>query len=409
MGDGVRTEQLTAALLAIALLALGSVARAEPYLAVRFGAKCSDCHTNLDGGGKRTSFATIHAHDILHDLQILPLPKGVQSFNGEINQRISIGSDLRPRSTTTFADTPNAQGRVPENRAFRDHVDNESLTVQEANGYLQVDLWPEVLTLYGDFNAAGGGVTAREALAIVHLPFNSFLKAGRFFPPFGLRLYEDASFVRQASGFTFQNPDEGVEMGIQPGPLYLAAAVTNGAPGDKDVLSTVNAYTVFEDIPILRNLMTGGSFARQSNERNVSAFYGGSNFWQFTYLGEFDLIDDRTQLPANTGRDQYASYAEIDWLLFKLVQPPRHLRLPEGLRQSQPDALPDRGRAVHRQVHPAAPLLRHQQRPGERAAAEHHRDRLRAPLLLLDGPPPTSPTPPRSRSGRPARPSGPPP
>src|SRR5215813_14317715 len=104
----MRPEQLTAAIGGLVLVLLAATARAEPYLAVRSGAKCSDCHTNLDGGGKRTAFAHIHAHDILHDLQILPLPKGVQSFNGEINQWMSIGSDLRVRSTSTWADTPNA-------------------------------------------------------------------------------------------------------------------------------------------------------------------------------------------------------------------------------------------------------------------------------------------------------------
>jgi hypothetical protein len=318
----VRAEQLTAALLALALLALGGgVARAEPYLAVRFGAKCSDCHTNLDGGGKRTSFASIHAHDILHDLQILPIPKGVQSFNGEINQWMSIGSDLRVRSTSTWADTPNAQGRVPMNRAFRDEFQSETLNVQEALGYIQVDLWPDVLTLYGDFNAAGGGVTARETVAIVHLPFNTFFKGGRFFPPFGLRVYEDASFIRSNTGFTFQNPFEGGEAGIVQGPFYLATSVTNsGSSGSttssKNVLTSVNGYGMFEDVPVVRNVLAGGSFAHQSTQRNVSAFYAGSNIWQFTYLGEFDLIDDTTTLPANTGRDQFASYAEIDWLLF---------------------------------------------------------------------------------------------
>jgi hypothetical protein len=324
MGDGVRAEQLTAALLALALLALGGgVARAEPYLAVRFGAKCADCHTNLDGGGKRTSFATIHAHDILHDLQILPLPKGVQSFNGEINQWVSIGSDLRVRSTSTWADTPNAQGRVPMNRAFRDVFQSETLNVQEALGYLQVDLWPDVLSLYGDFNAAGGGVTARETVAIVHLPFNTFFKGGRFFPPFGLRVFEDASFIRSNTGFTFQNPFEGGEAGIVQGPFYLATSVTNASSGSgssssKNVLTSVNGYGMFEDVPVVRNVLAGGSFAHQSTQRNVSAFYAGSNIWQFTYLGEFDLIDDTTALPANTntGRDQFASYAEVDWLLF---------------------------------------------------------------------------------------------
>jgi len=311
----MRAEQLTATIAGVVLLLVGASARAEPYLAVRTGAKCSDCHTNMDGGGKRTAFAHIHAHDILHDLQILPLPRGIESFNGELNQYVSIGGDLRVRSTTTFADTPNADGRVAMNRAFRHHVDSETLNVPEALGYINVDLWPDVLQIYGDFNAAGGGVTAREAFALLKLPFQTFMKGGRFFPPFGLRVYDDNAYIRTNTGFTFQNPDEGVELGVIPGPFYIAAAVTNGAPGDKDVLTTINAYGMFEDLPVVRNVLAGASFARQSNQRNVSAFYAGSNLWKFTYLGEFDLFDDRTTLPPNTGRGQYASYAEVDLLL----------------------------------------------------------------------------------------------
>ena len=304
-------------LVAGALLALlASRAAAEPYLAVRSGAKCSDCHTNLDGGGKRTAFAHIHAHDILHDLRILPLPKGVESFNGELNQYVSIGGDLRVRSTTTWDSNTNAEGRVPENKAFRDHFASEELNVQEALGYIEVTLWPDVLSLYGDFNAAGGGVTARETVAILKLPWDTFVKGGRFFPPFGLRLYEDASYVRTDTGFTFQNPDEGIEFGAMPGPFYLAASVTNGAGGDRDVLTSFNAYGVFDQLPVVRNVLAGLSVARQSNKRTVTAFYAGANLWKFTYLGEFDYYDDRTVLPPDTGRNQYASYAEVDLLLF---------------------------------------------------------------------------------------------
>jgi hypothetical protein len=311
----MRPQQLTAAAVALLALVAGS-AHAEPYLAVRSGAKCSDCHTNLDGGGKRTAFAHIHSHDILHDLQILPIPKGVQAFNGEINQYLSIGGDLRVRSTTTWDSNPDADGRVPENRAFRSHFASEDLEVQQATGYIQVDLWPDVLTIYGDFNAAGGGVVARETIAILKLPYNTFVKGGRFFPPFGLRLYDDDAFVRTRTGFTFQNPDEGVELGVIPGPFYLAASVTNGAGGDRDVLTSFNGYGVFDDLPVVRNVLAGASVARQSNKRTVGAVYAGSNLWKFTYLAEFDWIDDRTVLPPNTGRDQYASYAEVDLLLF---------------------------------------------------------------------------------------------
>jgi hypothetical protein len=312
----MRAKQLILA--AGALLAMVATrAGAEPYLAVRTGAKCSDCHVNLDGGGMRTSFAHIHSHDILHDLRLLPLPKGVEAFNGQINQYVAIGGDLRVRSTTTWDSNPDAEGRVPENRAFRGHFASEELNVPEALGYIEVNLWPDVLSLYGDFNAAGGGVTARETVAILKLPWwDTFVKGGRFFPPFGLRLYEDAAFVRTNTGFTFQNPDEGIEIGAIPGPFYLAASVTNGAGGDRDVLASFNAYGVWDELPVVRNVLAGASVARQSNKRTVSAFYAGANLWKFTYLGEFDLYDDRTVLPPDTGRDQYASYAEVDLLLF---------------------------------------------------------------------------------------------
>jgi hypothetical protein len=312
----MRAEQLTAAIAGVLLTLLAATARAEPYLAVRTGAKCSDCHVNMDGGGMRTPFAHIHSHDILHDLQILPLPKGVESFNGEISPYVSIGSDLRVRSTTTWNGPFTSPERVEENRAFRPHFESENLNVQEALGYIEVNLWPDVLSLYGDFNAAGGGVTARETFALLKLPYDFFVKGGRYFPPFGLRVYEDEHYIRVDTGFTFQNPDEGIEFGVTPGPFYLAASVTNGAGGDRDVVSTVNGYGMFEDIPVVRNVLAGASFAYQSNKRNATAIYAGSNLWKFTYLAEFDIIDDRTTAAAATGRDKFASYAEVDLLLF---------------------------------------------------------------------------------------------
>jgi hypothetical protein len=312
----MRAEQLIAAVAGLLLALLATTVHAEPYLAVRSGAKCSDCHVNMDGGGMRTPFAHIHSHDILNDLQILPLPKNVESFNGEISKWLSIGSDLRVRSTTTFADNPNAKGRVAENRAFRDDTATETLNVPEALGYINVQLWPDVLSLYGDFNAAGGGVTAREAFALLKLPFDTFLKAGRFFPPFGLRVYDDASFIRANTGFTFQNPFDGVELGVTPGPFYLATSVTSGA-ATGEVLTSVNGYGMFEDVPVVRNVLAGASFAHQSDKRYVSAFYAGANLWKFTYLGEFDLINDRTVAAHQMGADQYAAYAEVNLLLLQ--------------------------------------------------------------------------------------------
>jgi hypothetical protein len=313
----MRAQQLTrlAAILALTVVVVAPSAHAEPYLMVRAGAKCSDCHTNQTGGGKRTPFAQIHARDILHDLDLLPIPRGVKAFNGEVNSWISMGGDLRVRNTTTFQDPPK-NGRVSNDKAFREDVTSNDTEVYEFLGYLQVDLWPDVATFYVDENL-NGGATNREVFGLFKgfLPWDSYFKAGRMFPAFGLRVFDDEAFIRSRSGFTFQNPDEGAEIGTAPGPFFIASTVTNGQDGDKDVQATVNAYAVIQDLPVVKHLMGGTSFARQSDKRNVAAVYGGSNLWRFTFLGEVDFIHDH-QVSTVGKRDQLAAYAEVDFLIF---------------------------------------------------------------------------------------------
>jgi hypothetical protein len=313
----VRAPQLIrlATALLFAGLVLASRAGAEPFLMVREGAKCSDCHTNQTGGGKRTAFAHIHAHDILHDLDIIPIPAGVKPFNGEINQYVSFGSDLRVINSTVFEDTPNAAGRVPTNRAFRSTVASNDITVNEFLLYPEIDLYPDALMLYADEDFTSGA-NNREAFGMLYgvLPWGSYVKAGRMFPAYGLRVWDNQAFIRSQTGFTFNNSDAGVEFGTQPGPFFLATTITNGASGDKDVQATINGYAIVQDVPVVRNVLAGGSFARQSNKRDVGGFYAGSNFWKFTYLGEFDLINDR-EPSSPTFKDQFASYAELNLLL----------------------------------------------------------------------------------------------
>jgi len=312
----MRTRQLTLAAAGLLALCLGTgPVAAEPYLSVRAGAKCSDCHTNLTGGGQRTPFAHIHAHDILHDLQILPIPAGARAFDGQLHSHVSIGGDFRVRNTTVFLDDPDSNGKVARDRAFRDNVDSNDLDVNEFLLYLNVELLPEVLSFYAaeDFD---GGATNREVFGLLRgvLPLDGYLKAGRLYPVFGLRVHDDEAFIRARTGFTFDNPDDGGEIGIKPGPFFLATSITDGQEGDTDVQVTVNGYTVLEDLPVVGHTLLGASYARQSDKRWVAGFYAGANLWDLTYLAEFDLIDDRTpqSLPA---RDQYAAYAEVNWLL----------------------------------------------------------------------------------------------
>jgi len=319
-GRGLRTHQARATaagiLALLAALVFATPAAAEPYLAVRAGAKCSDCHTNLSGGGKRTSFATIHSHDVLHDLDLIPIPAGVRPFNGEVTDWFSLGADLRVRNTYAFKDQPNAKGRVRNDRFFRDDLESVEIDMERTTLYSQLDLWPDMLTFYTDVQLAPGGANARELFGLLNntLPWGIYLKAGRFFPTYGIRIEDDTSFIRSQTGFTFDNPDDGAEIGIIRGPLYAGFSVTNGISGDKDVLLTANSYLLFDDVPYLQNVLAGASFARQSSDRYESSFYAGANFWRFTYLAEVDIITDDD--PATSPHDHLAAYAEVDLLLF---------------------------------------------------------------------------------------------
>ena len=315
----MRHRYAVAALIVGLAAVVGAVrpAGAEPYLMVRAGAKCNDCHTNLTGGGKRTSFAHIHARDILHDLDLLPIPPSVKGFNGQLHEFVSIGGDLRVRNTTVFQDEfSRSTGNVPRNKAFRRHVTSNDTDINEFLGYAQVDLLPDYVTLYGDWNL-DGGVTNREGFGLIRgfLPYDTYVKAGRFFPTYGLRVQDDQAYIRGRVGYTFTNPDEGGEIGFAPGPFFVASSITNGTGGDKDVAVTVNGYGLFEDIPVVRNILAGMSYARQTDKRWVMGWYGGSNIWRFTYLAEFDLIDDRS-VSSEPKRDQYAAYAEVNFLAF---------------------------------------------------------------------------------------------
>jgi hypothetical protein len=311
----MRAQQLIRGLALLLVVAAGPAA-AEPYLMVRAGAKCSDCHVNKTGGGMRTAFAYLHAHDILDDLRILPIPKGVQTWNGEVNQWFGLGGDLRVRDQLIFQDKPGPDGRVPANKAFRSDVTSNDLKVQQFTTYARVDLIPDMVTMYGDFNM-NGGFTDREAVGMIQnfMPWDVYIKAGRLYPAYGLRVWDDDAYIRSQTGYTFATPEEGGEIGMGPGPFFLATTVTNGRAGDKDVAVTVNGYGMWTDLPVVRNVLAGASFARQSPKRDLAAWYAGTNIWDLSALAEFDLIDDRT-VGSEPARDQYASYFELHWLTF---------------------------------------------------------------------------------------------
>jgi len=164
-----------------------------------------------------------------------------------------------------------------------------------------------------------GGASTREAFALLEdLWLDGYVKAGKFLLPYGLRLLDDAAFIRQRTGFNYNTPDQGVELGVEPGPLSLFVSLTNGTQGAGENNSrkqiTASGALIYSDFRV------GGSVSRNDGpgaRRDVFGGFGGVNVGKLTLLGEVDVIRDTPEGGEET--EQLASYVEGDFLVARGV------------------------------------------------------------------------------------------
>ncbi len=272
----------------------------EPYLAVRTGLKCSACHVNRSGGGGRNAFGSIYAQTQL------PMRTGTIR-NRALNDFLALGWDLRTlASATTSPSVP------PGPRT--------AIELSEANAYFEARLIEQVLELYVDETLGPGQAGAREAFALVDgLPLNGYAKAGKFMLPYGVRLQDDAEFIRAQTGFSYKTPDQGVEVGFEPGALSFFLAVSNGTAGAAENNSAKQFTSTLA--VVRRRLRLGGSASRNEGtgpaRRDVYGAFGGTTVGPLTILGELDRITDRPQ--AGPDLRQLAGFVEGDFLAAKGV------------------------------------------------------------------------------------------
>lgn len=315
------------------LLLCAAPALAEPYFAVREGLRCSACHTNMNGGGKRTDLVATHARDLLHYPSFFrAFSSPPEFFSGEINKFFALGADLRASNTATFQSLGN-NGHVENDKVFRSRLETDSIDVTQAVLYGEARLIPDYLTFYID-QRFQPQTDNREAFGLLKLPWKGlFFKAGRMFLPYGLQLQDDGAFIRGGTngsantGFSFNQQQAAFEVGLEPDPFTIIAAVSDGPSGDRDVQFTTTVYTLFTDLPVVRNVMTGGSFSRvgpPGSETMLFGFFTGSNLERLSVLAEADFRSDRT--PATNGRSigRFILYGEgdylfFDWLNFKVA------------------------------------------------------------------------------------------
>jgi len=299
-GRRARALRILLACVAVSAAFWGTASvRAEPYLAIQEGYKCSKCHVNMTGGGKRTDFANIYvqtrlANEFFDWRRYTPSP-GEESdkdnplktdsqssfFSGRLNDYIAIGGDFRALYNSSKA--PGASSKDAYNQ-------------RKQNIYLEVDLIPERVIFYQTL-AEGGD--AREIFGLLKgdlMGQPAYFKAGQFFLPFGLRLQDDTAFTRSVPGFTYGTTDVGVELGYEPGDWALHVASTNGTGSS---LETNHSKRITASAAYVRKaLRLGGSYSRskdaQGVETVITGVNGGAQLGRVGILAEADVVDDST-------------------------------------------------------------------------------------------------------------------
>ena len=262
-------------------------ARAEPYIAVRTGYKCSQCHVNQTGGGKRTDFGLLYAMTRL-PLTVLRSPTGSSSFDPNLSQWVSLGANLRVVERLTFEHTSSLGETVPSSNVT---------DFTEANLYIEVKAVPDVVTFYADQTLAPSSSNRELFGMLVDSGRHAYAKVGRMLLPYGLRIIDNDAFIRSRTGYNYSRSATGLELGWEPGPLALVANLT------EDDFSAA-ASTVF------RRFQVGSAFGRNTARASdfVVGTFGGVNFGRFTMLGEVDFISDGDV-------DQLATLAELNYLI----------------------------------------------------------------------------------------------
>jgi hypothetical protein len=280
-------------------LGLAFPAQALPRYTARYRQNCNLCHLNPTGGGLRSLYATQYL--VPHEMSMKRFyADSLLKLDPQISESIRLGADLRTLHLYSAEDRPG------EKNFFQ----------MEGNVYLGFEPLPRFA---GYVSRGQSGSLEIFGLAYL-LPFNGYVKIGRFEPEFGWKFDDHTHFTREpdpqsAQGGTvfFRPPgqsDQGVEVGMFPKRFTLNAAVVNGNPGSSSSFDN-NSDVAFAGRGLARfdfgsaGLGLGGSYwhnVEPAGVRQVAGPLGYLNWGRLTWVGEVDWshLDPRAPQLART-------------------------------------------------------------------------------------------------------------
>ncbi|HKI75125.1 MAG TPA: hypothetical protein VJ998_10790 [Pseudomonadales bacterium] len=167
------------------------------------------------------------------------------------------------------------------------------------------------LRLYLDEEVSQSGATNRETWAKYSFG-STYLKAGRIFLPYGLRLEDDSAFIRDATRVQFGHPDTGIEFGHVGTHVSAQVAVTNGTEGGPEVDSGKQVTGRFSWVePGYRVGLSASGNNTSTTDRTMFGAFAGILTGPIDWLAEYDHV--KNSLPGSPDNTLNAAYLEADW------------------------------------------------------------------------------------------------
>jgi len=261
-------------MLVLAFTLLSSFAlHSEPHLAAKNNLKCAACHVNPNGGGMRNDFGRIYGQAVL--------PAKPSSFDSskmaQLSPFLAIGADARFNALIQKSEQQNDQT-------------SKSFEISSSQLYFNFVLPDSGISLYIDQQVAPGTAINREAFVMYQMAQGDFIKAGKIYLPYGLRIEDDSAFIRQATGMNFDNSDNGVELGLNYERstinLYMANGTSQSSNDDNNFLYGVRAEHLFERFRIGTSALINDS----ENKVTMLNLYASSQLGDLTLLAEVDYL-----------------------------------------------------------------------------------------------------------------------
>jgi len=349
---------------------------------------CQGCHVDPAGGGMRTVSGRYYGRATIPMKATSPrptadwdrnfpgygrrdkvtsyssnLPMGPSTFEESIAWEDSISDGLawgRPgMSPTEYGFFPGRYYRLNPDPLFRIGLDLRLATLLSGTALIfpmQIDVPMALhpvhhLTVFANTGARGrtSGYSAtfesdhsfyfREAFVMLHeAPYQSYLKAGRFVPSYGLRLDDHTSRIRREFELDGALPESrvtGIEAGLAPNYPFLQASwfrMTSRArvPDAWNIFdlddgwgTAVNGGWRDEFWTLAGSWLMRRRPLDEGGDTDTYGVYGALNFWQrwrgvpLTWQGEYDR--GSFQRASGSGADKAAFYQELDWLVYNGV------------------------------------------------------------------------------------------